>query len=107
MKNLLVHHLLYPILEKPGVSLAPVNLIDVFPTLCELINISIPKGLAGKSLLPILNDSSNRIRKFSSSIYPRNNYYGIAIRTERYRYVAWYKGWKKKGYMELQGFGRF
>ena len=85
--------------KKPGVSLAPVNLIDVFPTLCELINISIPKGLDGKSLLPILNDSSNRIRKFSSSIYPRNNYYGIAIRTERYRYVAWYKGWKKKGYI--------
>ncbi|WP_404307469.1 sulfatase [Neorhodopirellula lusitana] len=71
---------------------SPVNLIDIFPTLCELTELGTPEGIEGKSLLPILVGSKNSVNDFAASIYPRSGIWGIAIRTERYRYVAWYKG---------------
>ena len=77
---------------------APVNLIDIFPTLCELTGLAIPQGLDGVSLVPILDDASVNIQEYASSLYPINGYMGIAIRTKQYRYVAWYKGWKKSGW---------
>jgi len=81
----------------PGKSVAPVNFIDIFPTLCELTGLDTPDGLDGKSLVPILRDSEKSVQKYAASIYPHSGYWGIAIRTGRYRYVAWYKGWVKEG----------
>lgn len=80
-----------------GKSVAPVNFIDIFPTLCELTGLDTPDGLDGKSLVPILHDSEKSVQKYAASIYPHSGYWGIAIRTGRYRYVAWYKGWVKEG----------
>jgi arylsulfatase A-like enzyme len=84
----------------PGRSVSPVNLIDIFPTLCELTGLDTPEGLDGKSLLPILEDPNASIQDYAASIYPHSGYWGIAIRTERYRYVTWYKGSQSK---EWQG----
>ncbi|WP_168442070.1 sulfatase [Pontiella desulfatans] len=80
-----------------GNSTSPANFIDIFPTLCELTGQDTPDGLDGKSLVPILKDSKESVQEYAASIYPHNKYWGIAIRTERYRYVAWYKGWERKG----------
>jgi arylsulfatase A-like enzyme len=80
----------------PGRSVSPVNFIDIFPTLCELTGLDTPEGLDGKSLLPILEDPNASIQNYAASIYPHNGYWGIAIRTERYRYVTWYKGSQSK-----------
>ena len=45
--------------QPPGqASGAPVNFVDIFPTLCELTGLQIPEGLDGKSLVPVLKDSS-------------------------------------------------
>ena len=79
-----------------GKSTSPANFIDIFPTLCELTGLDTPDGLDGKSLVPILKDSGASVQEYAASIYPHNKYWGIAIRTERYRYVAWYKGWARK-----------
>ena len=74
----------------------PTNLIDIFPTLCELSGIETPANLDGKSLVPILRDSSKKVQDYAASIYSHDKRWGITIRTERYRYTAWYKGWKNK-----------
>jgi arylsulfatase A-like enzyme len=76
----------------PGESESPVNLIDIFPTLCELTGLDTPEGLDGKSLLPIMKDPKASIQDYAASLYPHDGYWGIAIRTDRYRYVTWYKG---------------
>ncbi|EMI41326.1 sulfatase [Rhodopirellula sp. SWK7] len=85
------------IMAGPGViggksSDSPVNLIDIFPTLCEMTDLTPPRGIDGKSLGPILKQRQQAVNQFAASIYPRNGIWGVAIRTERYRYVAWYKG---------------
>ena len=57
-----------------------------------------PDGLDGVSLVPILEDASASVQEYAASLYPINAYMGIAIRTEDYRYVAWYRGRKKPGW---------
>ena len=37
-------------------SEALVELVDIYPTLCELTNLPIPEGLAGKSFASVLDD---------------------------------------------------
>jgi arylsulfatase A-like enzyme len=81
-----------------GKSVSPVNFIDIFPTLCELMGLETPKGLDGKSLVPILKDPKVSIQDYAASLYPHDGYWGIAIRTERYRYVTWYKGKNDKAW---------
>ncbi|GAB3223586.1 sulfatase [Spirosoma arcticum] len=67
--------------------------VDVFPTICELAGLKTPDGLAGKSLLPLLKNPAASVKTFAHSEYPRSNdkVMGYAIRTDRYRYVAWLK----------------
>lgn len=81
-----------------GQSVSPVNFIDIFPTLCELTGLETPEGLDGKSLVPVLKDPTASVQNYAASIYPHNGYWGIAIRTERYRYVTWYKGENNKAW---------
>ncbi|RPG83717.1 MAG: hypothetical protein CBC33_008555 [Coraliomargarita sp. TMED73] len=87
----------------------PVNLLDIFPTLCELIGLDTPVGLDGKSLVPILEGSAKSVRNYAASIYGHSGHWGIATRTERYRYVSWYKavqnkGWQGNRYLETPEF---
>ncbi len=67
-----------------------VELLDIYPTLCDLTGLPIPKDLEGTSLLPILENPNNTVRSFARSQYPRgSNIMGYAIKTDRYRYVEW------------------
>ena len=89
----------------PGKSTSPVNLVDLFPTLCEIMGLETPNGLDGKSLAPILENSEASVQDYAASIYPHEGYWGIAIRTLQHRYVAWYKcknnkGWQGNRYLE-------
>lgn len=67
--------------------------VDVFPTLCELTGLKIPDALAGKSLAAVLRKPTASVKNYAVSQYPRNNdkVMGYAIRTDRYRYVAWFQ----------------
>jgi len=99
----------------PGVpkgveSKSIVEFVDIFPTLCDLAGLPIPKRLQGKSLLPIFKyhepsfgnfissifggGDEPSVRKAAMSQFPR--YYdkgrfamGYAVRNGRYRYVEW------------------
>jgi iduronate 2-sulfatase len=47
----------YPGMKKSGVSShAVVETVDIFPTICELAGVAIPKGISGKSLMPQLSN---------------------------------------------------
>ncbi len=78
-------------------STMPVELTDLFPTLCELAEIETPNNLDGVSLVATLNKGNDDIREFALSQYPRYQHMGYALRTERFRYVAWYANQKDQG----------
>ena len=72
---------------------APTAFVDVFPTLCDLAGLSVPKHLPGKSLVPLIADPSGSVREASLSQYPRRidgqPVMGYTLRDRRYRYVKW------------------
>ena len=81
-----------PGIKKGTRSNSPVELIDMYPTLMELTGIKAPDHVVGKSLVPIFNDSSYKIRNSALTrwIATRfNNVEGYSIKTERYRFVKW------------------
>ncbi|HVX46309.1 MAG TPA: sulfatase-like hydrolase/transferase [Mycobacteriales bacterium] len=50
----------------PGPSPAHVSIVDVFPTLCELLGQPVPEGVQGRSLVPILRGRPFPEREFDS-----------------------------------------
>jgi len=69
-----------------------VELLDLYPTLAELCGISsVPPGLHGKSLAPLLANPSARWERpaVSQMLRPAQSVMGYSIRTERYRYSYW------------------
>lgn len=85
-----------PSRRKGDVCREIVELIDVFPTLCELCHLSRPAQLEGKSLMPWLNDSQLKRSSMAYSQFPRPWFYseqpeymGCSVRTESHRYVEW------------------
>lgn len=82
------------------------EMVDIYPTLCELAGISTPPHLEGRSLVPVLEDPQLQVKDAAFSIYPRSdlkvpgrNLYdfselgrvviGYSMRTEHYRYTEW------------------
>ena len=88
-----------PDMPKKQKTRAPVEFVDIYPTLCDLTGLPIPDGLAGVSLKPVLQDTAARVKDFVVSQYHRTapgniKVEGYALRNERYRYVEWLKNYK-------------
>ncbi len=71
---------------------AMVSHIDIFPTLCDLLDIAPPPWLQGTSILPLLRGESDSIR---DEVFAEVNYHAAyepkrAVRTERYKYIRRY-----------------
>ena len=70
-----------------------VELLDIFPTLCDLAEIETPDFVDGKSLLPTLKEPDVGVHEGAVSQYYRkvknDEYMGYAIRTKQYRLVEW------------------
>ncbi|MBN2820294.1 MAG: sulfatase [Bacteroidales bacterium] len=72
---------------KKGVrSTAIVELVDIFPTLCEYAGLNVPKTLEGRSLIPVLNGESLMHKDFAFARW----YQGHTIITENYSYTEWW-----------------
>lgn len=69
-----------------------VSQIDIFPTICDLINLEKPSWLQGTSILPILKNEKDKVREeiFSEVTYHAAYEPMRCIRTERYKYICFY-----------------
>ncbi|MES2437533.1 MAG: sulfatase [Verrucomicrobiota bacterium] len=80
---------------KPGSTRQLTETVDVYPTLAELAGLpkpAVPQPVDGLSLVPVLKDSSVKLRDHAYHCFPRGEgRIGRAIRTERYRFVEWKK----------------
>ena len=79
-----------------GTSKALIELIDLYPTLCELCALDLPQHLQGKSFVPTLNNPSAPHRLYAYSSYPHTDSHtkkrviGHSIRSSRFRYTEWW-----------------
>lgn len=78
---------------KPGFTGQLAETVDIYPTVAELAKLPKPSGpqpMDGTSLVPVLKDSSARVRDHATHAFPRGGgKIGRAIRTDRYRLVEW------------------
>ncbi len=82
---------------------APVEFLDISPTLAQVCGVPAPAGLDGRSLAPYLENPEAAMEKVAISQYPRGggeldryiggdgrkNVMGYSIRDERWRLVLW------------------
>lgn len=66
-------------------SEALVEFVDIFPSLCELANIELPKQLDGKSFVPLMN---NPDLLWKDAVYSRF-VNGESVKTKQYLYTEW------------------
>lgn len=74
------------------------ELVDLYPTLCELAGIDAPDGMEGTSLKPLLEDPNRQLKSAAFSQYvrrPKNSpdgkrYMGYSMVTSNYHYVEWH-----------------
>jgi uncharacterized sulfatase len=72
-----------------------VELLDVFPTLCDLTGVPAPANLQGKSLRPLLNDAKATIHDAAFTQARRGEnaeFWGRTVRTARWRCTEWDEG---------------
>jgi uncharacterized sulfatase len=79
-----------------GVSTRTVELLDLYPTLGELAKLSLPSGLQGRSLAPLLKDPKAAWDRPALTQVTRggaeNRFMGYSVRTEKWRYIEWDDG---------------
>jgi arylsulfatase A-like enzyme len=68
---------------------APVNLLDIYPTLIDLCGLSANERLEGKSLRHLLEDPSAKRDQPTLTTHGRNNH---ALRSDRFRYIRYRDG---------------
>lgn len=73
-------------------AMVPVQSLDIYPTLCELCGLTVPDGLEGHSLVPLLKDATADWRHAALSVAGNVNNLGRAVRTARFRYAEWNGG---------------
>lgn len=73
---------------KPGRSDSFVELVDLFPTLCDLTGAKTPNGLDGTSLRPILQDKSARVKDSALSFAKGST----SLRTRNWAYMQYTDG---------------
>jgi iduronate 2-sulfatase len=66
-----------------------VELLDIYPTLCELAKIPIPPHVQGISFAETLKNPSFRGKEAAYSQINRRKFQGNSVRTARYRYTEW------------------
>lgn len=75
--------------SKGRITTSFVEMIDFYPTLCELAGLSNPQYLSGKSMVPVLKNPRKKIRKDALTQTINDGY---SIQTKAYRYTLWGEG---------------
>ena len=76
-----------------------VELLDIYPTLADLVGLTPPSNLHGQSLRPLLDNPKAKWTKPAITQVTRtrgrqNEIMGYSVRTERWRYTEWDQGRK-------------
>ena len=85
--------------NKAGNTISITEHVDIFPTVCDLVGVTIPEVVDGKSLVPIMKNKKATVIEYAVSQYPRSGsqietgrlgyntaeYMGYSIRDNRYR----------------------
>ena len=88
------------------------ELVDVFPTLCDLAEIDIPNYMQGISLVPLIEKPKLKWKQAAFSQFHRRpkesadgeRYMGYSLNTKKYHYIEWYDWNHKTGTKgELKG----
>ncbi len=78
--------------QNPGATAsALVEFVDIYPSLAEICGLPAPDGAEGRSFKTLIDDPSGSIKQTACSWYPKGGYQGIAMRTDRWRFVRWRK----------------
>ena len=75
--------------QQPNRTDALVELVDIYPTLCDACELPIPSALEGLSLMPIIAKPGHLWKTAAFSQLKRGDINGVSIRTEQYRYTEW------------------
>lgn len=78
--------------DRGAVCRRPVELIDLYPTLMDCLGLSVPSGLQGASLRPLLENPEASWSRPAYTVVTRGNKLGRCLHTERYRYTEWDEG---------------
>ena len=73
--------------RKTGRAETLAELVDIYPTMCQLAGLPIPEGLAGRSLVPALDDPNAVVREIAYSGGGGQR----ALRTDRWAYMSYGK----------------
>jgi iduronate 2-sulfatase len=89
------------IIKAPGqpsnqTTSAIVELVDLYPTICELAGVPIPNTQAhggypiqGDSIVNLISNPAVQSRRGAFSQWRRGGYVGHSLRTDRYRFTEW------------------
>ncbi len=89
----------YPNQENRGAQTFEITeLVDMFPSLCEIAGIEVPDYMQGTSFVPLIKDPKREWKDAAFSQFHRrprhsadgNRYMGYAINTKKYHYIEWY-----------------
>ena len=88
-----------------------VELVDLYPSICEACQIKIPPSLEGTSFIPLLNDPDKEWKNAAYSQFPRNRtrnrhtshgeIMGYSVRTNTHRYTEW-REWKTNKVIDIE-----
>lgn len=95
---------------KAGRTSSLTEFVDVFPTICDLAGVAVPKNLDGKSLKPLMLNNKTKGKEYAISQYPRKlkkaemaklgytdaKMMGYSLRTDQYRYTIWMNDFTSK-----------
>ncbi len=66
-----------------------IEFLDIYPSLCDLAGIPLPRHLEGTSFAPLLDNPELPGKEVAISQYPRRDLMGYSMRTNRYRLTTW------------------
>jgi arylsulfatase A-like enzyme len=86
--------------EGGQVNDAMVSHVDIFPTICDLLEIEAPPWLQGRSMMPLIRGTgarTSRAEEIHDEIFAEVTYHAAyepkrAVRTQRYKYIRRFDG---------------
>ena len=76
--------------KAPGAKTsAPVEFVDIYPTLCELAGLEKPAHLQGDSFATLLDQPDRPWKRAAFSQYPRGNIMGYSMTAGDHRLTLW------------------